>query len=57
MAAMIEKEVRVELWMPKQWNHKLVAVGNGRGHEAFIEVGEIMNSFALLLCRPVPCCS
>src|ERR1700724_2633195 len=29
VAATIEKEVRIELWMPKTWNHKLVAVGNG----------------------------
>jgi feruloyl esterase len=29
VAATIEKEVRIELWMPKEWNHKLVAVGNG----------------------------
>src|SRR5690348_9428125 len=29
VAATIEKEVRIELWMPKTWNHKMVAVGNG----------------------------
>ena len=29
LAATIEKEVRIELWMPMTWNHKLVAVGNG----------------------------
>jgi feruloyl esterase len=29
VAATIEKEVRIELWMPKDWNQKLVAVGNG----------------------------
>jgi feruloyl esterase len=29
VAATVEKEVRIELWMPKAWNHKLVAVGNG----------------------------
>ena len=29
MAATIEKEVRIELWMPKTWNRKVVAVGNG----------------------------
>ena len=27
--ATVDKEVRIELWMPQQWNHKLVAVGNG----------------------------
>jgi feruloyl esterase len=27
--AIVGKEVRVELWMPQQWNHKLLAVGNG----------------------------
>src|SRR3974377_1773130 len=26
VAATIEKEVRIELWMPKTWNRKLVAV-------------------------------
>jgi len=29
MAYTVDKEVRVELWMPVAWNHKLVAVGNG----------------------------
>jgi feruloyl esterase len=29
VAATIEKEVRMELWMPQAWNHKMVAVGNG----------------------------
>jgi feruloyl esterase len=29
VAATIEKEVRIELWMPAAWNHKVVAVGNG----------------------------
>jgi feruloyl esterase len=27
--ARVGKELRIELWMPQQWNHKLVAVGNG----------------------------
>jgi len=25
----VDKDVRIELWMPQQWNHKLLAVGNG----------------------------
>src|SRR5580698_8344342 len=29
VAATVGKEVRMELWMPQQWNHKLVGVGNG----------------------------
>jgi len=29
VAVTIEKEVRMELWLPQKWNHKLVAVGNG----------------------------
>ena len=29
VAATVGKEVRIELWMPRQWNHKLLAVGNG----------------------------
>jgi len=29
VAAMVNKEVRIELWMPKQWNQKLLGVGNG----------------------------
>lgn len=29
VAATVDKEVRMELWMPRQWNHKLLAVGNG----------------------------
>jgi feruloyl esterase len=29
VAATIEKEVRIELWMPEAWNHKMVSVGNG----------------------------
>ena len=27
--ATIDKEVRIELWMPRQWNRKLLAAGNG----------------------------
>jgi feruloyl esterase len=27
--ATVDKEVRFELWMPQQWNHKLLAAGNG----------------------------
>jgi feruloyl esterase len=27
--ATVDKEVRLELWMPRQWNHKLLGVGNG----------------------------
>jgi Tannase and feruloyl esterase len=27
--ATVNKEVRMELWMPQQWNHKLLGVGNG----------------------------
>ncbi len=27
--ATVSKEVRIELWIPEQWNHKLLAVGNG----------------------------
>ncbi len=27
--ALVQPEVRIELWMPAQWNHKLLAVGNG----------------------------
>src|ERR1700722_17971806 len=27
--ATVGKEVRMELWMPRQWNHKLLSVGNG----------------------------
>ena len=29
VAATVGKEVRIELWMPRQWNHKLLGVGNG----------------------------
>lgn len=29
VAATVDKEVRIELWMPQQWNRKLLAVGNG----------------------------
>jgi feruloyl esterase len=29
VAATVGKEVRIELWMPQQWNHKLLGVGNG----------------------------
>lgn len=29
VAATVGREVRLELWMPQQWNHKLLAVGNG----------------------------
>jgi feruloyl esterase len=29
VAATVNKEVRMELWMPRQWNRKLLAVGNG----------------------------
>jgi feruloyl esterase len=29
VAATVEKEVRIELWMPQNWNHKLLAAGNG----------------------------
>ena len=29
VAATVNKEVRIELWMPKQWNQKLLSVGNG----------------------------
>ena len=29
VAATVGKEVRMELWMPQQWNHKLLGVGNG----------------------------
>ena len=29
VAATVSKEVRMELWMPQQWNHKLLGVGNG----------------------------
>ncbi len=29
VAATVDKEVRIELWMPRQWNLKLLAVGNG----------------------------
>ena len=29
VAATVSKEVRIELWMPRDWNHKLLAVGNG----------------------------
>src|SRR5579862_1034916 len=29
VAATVGKEVRIELWMPRPWNRKLVAVGNG----------------------------
>lgn len=29
VAATVGKEVRLELWMPRQWNRKLLAVGNG----------------------------
>jgi len=28
VAATVNKEVRIELWMPRQWNRKLLAVGN-----------------------------
>src|ERR1700723_2225719 len=27
--ATVNKEVRMELWMPQQWNHKLLGGGNG----------------------------
>ncbi len=29
VSATVGKEVRIELWMPQQWNHKLLGVGNG----------------------------
>jgi len=29
VTATVGKEVRMELWMPQQWNHKLLGVGNG----------------------------
>ena len=29
VAATVKKEVRIELWMPRQWNQKLLGVGNG----------------------------
>ncbi len=29
VAATVSKEVRIELWMPREWNGKLLAVGNG----------------------------
>ncbi len=29
VAATVDKEVRIELWMPKEWNQKLLGVGNG----------------------------
>ncbi len=29
VVAVVPPEVRFELWMPAQWNHKLLAVGNG----------------------------
>ena len=29
VAGVIDPEVNFELWMPAQWNHKLLAVGNG----------------------------
>jgi feruloyl esterase len=29
VAVTLEKEVRMELWLPQQWNQKLLAVGNG----------------------------
>src|SRR5580692_8039204 len=29
VVATVNKEVRMELWMPQQWNHKLLGVGNG----------------------------
>jgi feruloyl esterase len=29
VAATVGKELRLEIWMPRQWNRKLLAVGNG----------------------------
>lgn len=29
VSATVNKEVRMELWMPRQWNRKLLGVGNG----------------------------
>jgi feruloyl esterase len=29
VAATVGEEVRIELWMPREWNHKLLSVGNG----------------------------
>jgi feruloyl esterase len=29
VSATVNKEVRIELWMPRQWNQKLLSVGNG----------------------------
>jgi feruloyl esterase len=29
VAATVDREVRMELWMPRQWNRKLLAAGNG----------------------------
>jgi feruloyl esterase len=27
--ATVSREVRIEVWMPREWNHKLLSVGNG----------------------------
>lgn len=42
VAASVDKEVRFELWMPQQWNHKLLAVGNGglAGSIAYAAMGK-----------------